>query len=318
MRVIRTELKIKNTMDIHRRHMRSISRNVFVLSVTSNFFVISFSMRYLREFLVTIFMSHWVDTHAHIYADEFDADRPEVLKQCADENVEQIFMPNVDHTSIDRMFEVESRWRGCHAMMGLHPCSVKKDFQRELYIVEDWLSKRKFAAVGEIGTDLYWDKTFWGHQCEAFEIQLTWAKQFGLPVVIHCRESIDETINLVAKHRDEKLTGIFHCFTGNAEQAKKIIELNFHLGIGGVSTFKNGGLDVVLPEVPLDRIVLETDSPYLAPVPHRGKRNSPAYIPLIAKRVADLKGIPIEELQEQTTANARRIFRHWETGMINK
>lgn len=258
-------------------------------------------------------MSHWVDTHAHIYAEEFDADREEVLGHCADANVKRIFMPNVDHTSIDRMFEVAHRWPECHAMMGLHPCSVKKDFQRELYIVEDWLAKRKFAAVGEIGTDLYWDKTFWAQQCEAFEIQVKWAKQYNLPVVIHCRESMDQTIELVAKSQDGKLTGIFHCFTGNSEQAEKIIGLNFHLGIGGVSTFKKGGLDAVLPGIPLDRIVLETDSPYLAPVPHRGKRNSPAYIPLIARRVADIKGISIEELQERTTANASGLFKHWNT-----
>ena len=262
-------------------------------------------------------MIPWIDTHAHIYADEFDVDRPEVLKRCSDGNVKHIFMPNVDHTSIDRMFEVESRWPGCYAMMGLHPCSVKKDFQRELYIVEDWLSKRKFAAVGEIGTDLYWDKTFWGHQCEAFEIQIEWAKRYGLPVVIHCRESIDETIELVAKHQDGNLTGIFHCFTGNADQAKKIIKQSFYLGIGGVSTFKKGGLDAVLPDVPIERIVLETDSPYLAPVPHRGKRNSPSYIPLIARKVADIKNISIEELQMQTTANAKSIFKNWE-GHVGK
>lgn len=258
-------------------------------------------------------MSHWIDTHAHIYAKEFDADRQEVLRLAADEDVKEIFMPNVDHASIDSMFEVESKWPECYAMMGLHPCSVKKDFQRELYIVEDWLSKRKFAAVGEIGTDLYWDKTFWDHQCEAFEIQVGWAKRYDLPVVIHCRESIDETIELVAKHQDGKLSGIFHCFTGNAEQAKKIIALNFHLGIGGVATFKNGGLDVVLPDVPPERIVLETDSPYLAPVPHRGKRNSPSYIPLIARKVADIKQIPMDELQKKTTDNARGIFRNWKT-----
>jgi len=258
-------------------------------------------------------MGHWIDTHAHIYASEFDADRQDVLASCADAGVEQIFMPNVDHTSIDRMLEVESRWPGCYAMMGLHPCSVKKDFQRELYIVEEWLSKRRFSAVGEIGTDLYWDKTFWDHQCEAFEIQIKWALKYDLPIVIHCRESIDETIALVAKHQNGNLKGIFHCFSGNAVQAEKIVKLDFHLGIGGVATFKNGGLDKVLPDVAPDRIVLETDSPYLAPVPHRGKRNAPDYIPLIAQKVADIKNIPIEELQEQTTLNAQGIFKNWES-----
>ena len=253
-------------------------------------------------------MAHWIDTHAHIYSEEFAADRSEVLQTCWDSNVRQIFMPNVDHRSIDSMFEVESRWPWCRAMMGLHPCSVKKDFQRELYVVEDWLSKRKFAAVGEIGTDLYWDKTFWEQQCEAFEIQVQWAKQFGLPLVIHCRESLNETIALVEKHQDGKLTGIFHCFSGNTEQATAITKLDFYLGIGGVATFKNGGLDAVLPGVSFERIVLETDSPYLAPVPHRGKRNTPSYIPLIAQKVADIKKISLEQLQDQTTQNAQRIF----------
>ena len=257
-------------------------------------------------------MSHWIDTHAHIYAEEFDKDRTDVLNECLDNDVTQIFMPNVDHTSIERMLEVESRWNTCHAMMGLHPCSVKKDFQRELYVVEEWLSKRKFTAVGEIGTDLYWDKTFWHQQCEAFEIQVKWAIQYGLPVVIHCRESLKETIDLVTRLQDGKLTGIFHCFSGTAEQAKEIIKLNFYLGIGGVATFKNGGLEKVLPDVDLDRIVLETDSPYLAPVPHRGKRNVPAYIPLVGQRVADIKKVSLDEVKKQSTDNARSIFKNYE------
>lgn len=253
-------------------------------------------------------MSYWIDTHAHIYAEEFDADRHEMIDRAMNDNVRTVFMPNVDHTTIDRMLDVESRWPQCIAMMGLHPCSVKKDFQRELYAVEDWLGKRTFAAIGEIGTDLYWDKTFWDQQREAFTIQVNWAKQYNLPVVIHCRESIDETIEMVEGLQDGKLTGIFHCFTGTAEQAEKILKLGFYLGIGGVATFKKGGLDTVLPEVSTDRIVLETDSPYLAPVPHRGKRNEPSYIPLMAKRVAEIKQISTDELREQSTANANLIF----------
>lgn len=254
-------------------------------------------------------MNDWIDTHAHVYAEEFKHDRAEMLQRCSDQKVDRIFMPNVDHTTIDSMMEVESGYAHCHAMMGLHPCSVKKDFERELYIVEDWLSKRKFAAVGEIGTDLYWDKTFWDQQCEAFRIQVGWAKEFDLPVVIHCRESLDKTIELLEPLQDGKLTGVFHCFTGSAEQAEKISKLNFFLGIGGVATFKNGGLDAVLPHVPAERIVLETDSPWLAPVPHRGKRNEPAYIPLIAQRVAEVKNITLENLQKQTTANALALFK---------
>jgi TatD DNase family protein len=255
-------------------------------------------------------MSYWTDTHAHIYSKEFDHDRPDILEKCAASNVRRIFMPNVDHTSIDSMLEVEGRAAGiCFPMMGLHPCSVKKDFERELYIVEQWLSKREFSAVGEIGTDLYWDKTFWEQQKEAFNIQVAWAKQFRLPVVIHCRESMDETIALVGKLQDGDLRGVFHCFSGTWEQAEKIIRLNFLLGIGGVTTFKKGGLDAVLPEIPMEKIVLETDSPYLAPVPHRGKRNEPAYIPLIGERVALLKKTDVASVMEQTTKNALQLFR---------
>lgn len=253
-------------------------------------------------------MNYWIDTHAHIYAKEFDNDRQDMLRRSEEADVKKIFMPNIDHTSIDGMLELESRSAVCFAMMGLHPCSVKKDFQRELYIVEEWLSKRKFAAVGEIGTDLYWDKTFWDQQKEAFTIQVNWAKKFDLPVVIHCRESLDETIALVENLQDGKLTGIFHCFSGSAEQAEKIAKLNFYVGIGGVATFKKGGLDTVLGDVATGSIVLETDSPYLAPVPHRGKRNEPSFIPLIAKKVAEVKEMAVEDIQKYTTENALKLF----------
>jgi TatD DNase family protein len=254
-------------------------------------------------------MKYYVDTHAHIYSQDFAQDRQDMLTRCEEQGVNTILMPNVDHASIDPMLELESRTAGhCIAMMGLHPCSVKKDFERELYIVEDWLSKRKFAAVGEIGTDLYWDKTFWKEQKEAFSIQVKWAMKYQLPIVIHCRESIDQTIELVEALRDEKLTGVFHCFSGNAEQARRIVGLGFYLGIGGVATFKNGGLEKVLPEIELQHIVLETDSPYLAPVPHRGKRNEPSYIPIIAQRVAEIKNVPVKDIQEATTRNASKLF----------
>ncbi|MBK7651394.1 MAG: TatD family hydrolase [Flammeovirgaceae bacterium] len=254
-------------------------------------------------------MNFWIDTHAHIYSTEFDLDREDVLSRCLDLGISKIYMPNVDHTSVDAMLEVEHKHPDqCISMMGLHPCSVKKDFEKELYKVEEWLSKRKFAAIGEMGTDLYWDKTLWEEQAEAFTIQIGWAKKYKLPVVIHCRESIDQTIELLAPLADQKLKGVFHCFSGTYEQAKKITEIGFYLGLGGVSTFKNGGMDVVIPDLDLDTIVLETDSPYLAPVPHRGKRNSPAYIPLIAARIAELKRISIEELQSMTTLNAQRLF----------
>lgn len=253
-------------------------------------------------------MDYFIDTHAHIYLDDFAADRADMLAESEKQGVRKIYMPNIDHTSIDNMLELESRSPMCVATMGLHPCYVKKDFQRELYLVEEWLSKRKFAAVGEIGTDLYWDKTFWEQQQEAFTIQVNWAKQYNLPVIIHCRESIDETIALVEKLTDGKLKGIFHCFSGNAAQAHRITKLGFLLGIGGVATFKNGGLDKVLPEVSLEHLVLETDSPYLAPVPYRGKRNEPSYIPLIAHKLAEIKKIAIDEIKSVTTSNALKLF----------
>ncbi|MEJ1237730.1 TatD family hydrolase [Chryseolinea sp. T2] len=256
-------------------------------------------------------MNYFVDTHAHIYHEDFKADRADMLQRCRDAKVDKIYMPNVDHESIDDMMELESRSEGmCHSMMGLHPCSVKRGFEKELYIVENWLAKRQFAAVGEIGTDLYWDKTLFDLQTEAFNIQVTWAKKYRLPIVIHCRESIDETLALIEKAKDDNLTGIFHCFSGNAEQAKRIISLGFLLGIGGVATFKNGGLDKVLPEISLDHLVLETDSPYLAPVPYRGKRNEPSYIPIVASRISEIKRVTTDEVRITTSKNATSLFNH--------
>ena len=255
-------------------------------------------------------MNFWVDTHAHVYAKEFDADRDEMIRVSREKGVERIFMPNIDHTSIDAMMEVENKNPGvCISMMGLHPCSVKQGFEKELYIVESWLSKRKFAALGEMGTDLYWDKAHWEQQKEAFTIQVGLAKKHDLPLVIHCRESIDETITLLEPLMDDKLTGVFHCFGGTVEQANRINSMGFYLGLGGVSTFKNGGMDKIIPDLDLDKIVLETDSPYLAPVPHRGKRNEPAYLLLIAGKVAELKKITLEELQRKSTANTMRLYK---------
>jgi len=254
-------------------------------------------------------MNYFVDTHAHIYHEDFNVDRIDMLHRCREAGIGRIYMPNVDHASIDGMLELESRSEGvCKAMMGLHPCSVKKDFERELYIVEEWLSKRKFSAVGEIGIDLYWDKTFIEQQQEAFTVQVNWAKKYSLPVVIHCRESIDETIALVEKLMDDNLRGVFHCFTGNPQQAERITKLGFYLGIGGVATFKNGGLDKVLPDIDLNSMVLETDSPYLAPVPHRGKRNEPSYIPLVADKIATLKRVPLQAVQIITSENSANLF----------
>ncbi|MCU0357486.1 MAG: TatD family hydrolase [Cyclobacteriaceae bacterium] len=249
------------------------------------------------------------DTHAHIYLEEFDNDRLDMLVRSSEAGISKIWMPNIDHTSIDRMLELEEKTSGmCEAMIGLHPCSVNKDFQRELYIAEDWLQKRAFRAIGEMGTDLYWDKTWWSEQKEAFTIQIGWAKKYKVPVVIHCRETLEETIVMVEKLKDENLKGVFHCFTGTVEQANRITAMGFYLGIGGVATFKNGGMDKVIPELDVHHIVLETDSPYLAPVPHRGKRNEPAYLELIAQRLAALKNLSLADLKTITSENAAKLF----------
>lgn len=251
-----------------------------------------------------------IDTHAHIYSTKFDSDRDQVIDEIREAGVERIYMPNVDVDTIERMLECESRYGDlCVPMMGLHPCDVKEDFEKQLYVMEDWLNKRSFAAVGEIGTDLYWDKTSFKIQKEALNIQIGWAKEKSLPIVLHCRESIDETIEIIEKAQDGTLSGIFHCFTGSLEQAKKIINLGFLLGIGGVSTYKNGGLDAVIPFVGLENLVLETDAPYLAPVPFRGKRNTPAYLPVIAQRVGDLLQTSVEEVAIVTKGNALNLFK---------
>ena len=251
-----------------------------------------------------------IDTHAHIYSTKFDADRDQVIEEIREAGLERIYMPNVDVETIDRMLDCESRYGDlCIPMMGLHPCDVKEDFQQQLYVMEDWLSKRSFAAIGEIGTDLYWDKTTFEIQKEALNIQIEWAKMYSLPIVLHCRESIDETIELIEKAQDGSLTGIFHCFTGTLDQAQKIINLGFLLGIGGVATYKNGGMDRVLPSLSLEDLVLETDAPYLAPVPFRGKRNTPAYLPHIAQRVGDLVQVSAEKVALATKANALNLFK---------
>lgn len=250
-----------------------------------------------------------IDTHAHIYTKEFKEDLNEVVERSTDNGIGKILMPNIDSTSIDAMLEVEHKYpKICHSMMGLHPSSIKKGFEKELYAVETWLAKREFVAVGEIGIDLYWDKQFESHQKEAFEIQINWAKKLGLPIVIHCREAFEETISIVEALHDERLKGVFHCFTGSIEEAERVLKLGFYLGIGGVSTFKNGGLDKVLPDIDLNKILLETDSPYLAPVPYRGKRNEPSYLSLIAQRIADIKSIALDEVKKITSENASILF----------
>lgn len=254
----------------------------------------------------------FIDTHAHIYLPEFKKDIDDVIDRGQEESVVRIYMPNIDSSSIDSMLETELKFpQICIPMIGLHPCSIKKNFEQELYLVEEWLGRRKFVAIGEIGTDLYWDKTFWNQQQEALRIQIRFAKEYKIPAILHCRDSIDETIEIVSGENSENLTGIFHCFTGSVEQAKQIIKLGFKIGIGGVSTFKNGGIEDVLEQIKLEHMVLETDSPYLSPVPFRGKRNEPARIPIIANRISELKNIDVGEVGEITTKQANKMF-HYE------
>lgn len=251
-----------------------------------------------------------IETHAHIYAEQFKDDIAEVLERSQETGIQKIVMPNIDHTSIDGMMELEEKNPGfCLATMGLHPCSVDKGFEKELYIIEEWLNKRDFVAIGEMGTDLYWDKTFIDQQVEAFKIQVEWAKKFKRPIIIHCRESLDMTIDLVESLKTDELTGVFHCFNGTVEQAERIAGLDFYLGLGGVTTFKNSGMDQVVPKLDLDRIVLETDSPYLAPVPNRGKRNEPSYLELVAQKIADYKEMSLDDLKSKTTENANKLFK---------
>lgn len=253
-----------------------------------------------------------IETHAHIYDEQFEQDRDAMLERAFSAGVKQIWMPNCDHETIDGMLALEKQYpEVCHAMMGVHPCYVKENFEQELNVVEQWLERRKFILIGEIGLDFYWDLTFVAQQEEVFLRQLTLAKKYNLPICIHSRNSknnehnaILRCIELIKQFGWTDLRGIFHCFSGNLEEAQKIIEINFLLGIGGVATFKNGGMDTILPYIDLKHIVLETDSPYLAPVPHRGKRNEVVYIELVARRIAEIKAIDFNEVVQQTTQNA--------------
>ncbi|NIY84642.1 TatD family hydrolase [Vibrio hepatarius] len=250
-----------------------------------------------------------IDTHAHIYASEFDNDRDQVVERALAQGIEKILLPNIDLESIEPMLQTEAAYPEiCRSMMGLHPCYVDGNVKQTLEIIHSWFAKHNFIAVGEIGIDLYWDKTYKAEQEMAFTTQLNWAKEMKLPVVIHTRDSIQETLALLEKEQDGSLSGVFHCFGGSIEEAKAINDLGFHLGLGGVTTFKNGGMDKVIPHLDMDYVILETDCPYLAPVPHRGKRNEPSYIPLIAERIASLRALSIGDVQAMTNRNANRLF----------
>jgi TatD DNase family protein len=253
----------------------------------------------------------FIDTHAHLYAKEFDEDRSEMIARAISQGVQQFLLPNIDEESIAGMHQLAKDYPDrCFAMMGVHPSSVVKDWEAQLSHIQSFFDPNIHIAIGEIGIDLYWDKSHQKEQTLAFEQQIIWAKAVGLPIVIHARDSFDEIFEVVDQHNDGQLTGVFHCFTGDVHQAQKIINYGgFKLGIGGVATFKNGGLDKVLPEVDLKHIILETDSPYLAPVPFRGKRNESSYIPLVAERLSELYNVSLATIAETTTAAAQELFK---------
>lgn len=255
------------------------------------------------------FIMELTDTHTHLYYHYGTPELDAQMQRCFDNGVQHCLLPNVDSTSIDKVLGTVAAYPNhCHAMMGLHPCDVKAGYQQELHLIEQAISTNKIFGIGEIGIDLHWDKTTLPLQQEAFRIQTGWAKAAGLPVSIHCRNAFEELFNLLEEVQDGRLTGVLHCFTGNADQAQRAIGLGLHLGIGGVLTYKNAGVDTVVADLDLRHVVLETDAPYLTPVPHRGKKNESSYLPYIAQKIADLHGITIDAVADITTENAKRIF----------
>ena len=250
-----------------------------------------------------------VDTHTHLYVEQFDADRKEVVERAMKEGISKFYIPAIDSTYYERMFELRDSYpEAVRLMAGLHPTHVKEDYEKELEFVKDLLEKDNFAAIGEIGIDLYWDKTFLEEQKKAFRTQIGWAKAKSLPIVIHARDSFSEIFEIMDQEQSPKLKGIFHCFTGTLEQAKKIIGYGFKLGIGGVVTFKNGGIDKFLNEIELENLVLETDSPYLAPKPFRGKRNESSYLVYVVEKLSEIYGIEPNKIAEITTRSAQDVF----------
>ena len=249
------------------------------------------------------------DTHTHLYSEAFDEDRHEMIQRAINSNVKRFFIPAIDSSYTDSMYKLEAEFPNeVFLMMGLHPTSVKENYKKELKHVEEQLQKRNFYAVGEIGIDLYWDKSTLPIQIEAFKHQINLAKQYKLPIVIHCREAFDEIFQVLEEEKSDDLFGIFHCFTGNLDQAKQAISYNMKLGIGGVVTFKNGKIDQFINQIDLKHIVLETDSPYLAPKPYRGKRNESQYVIKVIDRLSDLYGISTENIASITTENSKAIF----------
>ncbi len=249
------------------------------------------------------------DTHTHLYYERDEQKRSEIMNRCFEQGIRRLFLPNVNTESIPMIDELVQRYpEACFAMGGLHPCEVKADFKDQLTLIKSLWNDRKIYAIGEIGIDLYWDKSTLTFQKEAFLWQIRWAKELHLPIVIHCREAFDEVFEILESERDPCLRGIFHCFTGDLAQANRAIDLGFYLGIGGVVTYKKAGLDLTLKQLPLSKLVLETDSPYLAPVPFRGKPNESSYLIYIARKLAEIYQQPVEEIARVTTENSRLIF----------
>lgn len=251
----------------------------------------------------------YVDTHAHIYLNHFTDDLDKVIGRSISNNVNRIYLPNIDVSTIQEVKKLQELYPGiCFAQMGLHPCSVKENYEKDLDIMEKELRDFTYYAIGETGIDLYWDKSFVDQQISAFKKQIEWSRQLKLPIVIHSRDSLDLTIKCIKEAQNGELTGIFHCFNGTIEQAKQIMDLGFFMGIGGVISFKNSGMDKVLEHVDLASLVLETDSPYLTPVPYRGKRNECSYIPLIAEKLAEIQNNTLENIAKTTTQNANSVY----------
>ena len=253
----------------------------------------------------------FVDTHTHIYLEDFDKDRKVIIEESYRLNVKKLFLPNIDLNTIEKVLEISNKYKNiCYPMVGLHPCSVKQNLSAELQVLKSYIKKLKPVAIGETGLDLYWDKSTVNEQIAAFKEQIKWAKEFNLPIVIHARNSYQEIFKVLDVLNNEKLTGIFHCFSSNLNDAEHILNYGgFKLGIGGVVTFKNSGLDKILEKIPLKNIVLETDSPYLSPAPFRGKRNKSSYIPLIAKKISEIYKRELSDIEKITTKNALEIFK---------
>src|SRR5690606_9851800 len=251
-----------------------------------------------------------IDSHTHLYSEEFDPDIDQVIQRANEAGIQKFYLPAIDSSYTERMLNLEAKYpQQMFPMMGLHPTSVKPEsYESELEQVKSWLDKRNFSAVGEIGIDLYWEKSTLGIQREAFKKQIGWAKEKSLPIVIHCRESFDEIFEVLEEEKGDKLFGIFHCFTGTKEQAERAIGFNMKLGIGGVVTFKNGKIDQFLNEIPLENIVLETDSPYLSPVPFRGKRNESSYLKYVVSKLSAIYEISENEIAQITSRNASSVF----------